>query len=87
MKIKYTPKHFKVYELVPESIYKKFGDSALRFFDDRILITADRIREKYGKMVCNNWFWGGEYDSRGFRPPDDKDGAELSAHKRAKHSI
>lgn len=82
MKINYKPKYFQTYELVPEWVYNTYGESSLRFLDNRILKMADLLREKFGKATCNDWFWGGNYDSRGFRPPNDPDGAKLSAHKR-----
>lgn len=79
----YTPKWFKAYELVPQFLYKSYGESSLRFLDERILKTIDRLREQYGVMVCNDWKWGGRFDSRGYRPPNDPDGSRLSAHKRS----
>ena len=78
----YIPKYFALYEIVPEEIYHRNKSQAWQFFDDRALKTLDALREKYGKMIVNDWFWGGVNDSRGFRTPDDLDGAELSPHKR-----
>lgn len=85
----YIPKYFQPYELAPESVYDHFnvgGDEiSLNFwnlFDPRMLITADRIREYYGrKMVVNTWWWGGETQYRGFRPPGIDVGARWSQHK------
>lgn len=86
----YIPKHFQPYELVPESTYDQFvgepGDViSLNFwnlFDSRILITADRMREYYGrKIIANSWWWGGSTEYRGFRPSGSGVGAEWSQHK------
>lgn len=78
----YIPIHFEPYEVVNKGLYKRFGSNAYRFLDWRVLTTADKLRERYGKMICNDWYWGGQFDSRGYRVPNDPDGAELSAHKR-----
>lgn len=82
MKIDYKPTYFKPYELVPKKVYLDWGLQSLRFLDDRILKTGDRLRERYGTAIINDWHWSGDYDSRGFRLPNDPDGARLSAHKR-----
>lgn len=78
----YIPKFFIIEELISEVVFRKYGKLAWQFFDDRALKTLDRLRERFGKATVNDWLWGGEYDSRGFRAPDDPDGAEMSAHKR-----
>ena len=80
--MKYVPKHFKFYELVPHEIYLEFGEGSRFLFDDRILRTADQIREFFNKpVVCNNWYWGGRKNFRGFRPADCTIGALFSQHK------
>ena len=78
----YKCKKFSLKELVSKDVYNRFGEKAWEFFDDRILMTADQLREKFGKAIINDWEWGGKFDSRGFRAPSDKDGAEFSAHRR-----
>jgi hypothetical protein len=80
----YKPEFFSIKELVDKKTYNRFGSNALRFLDPRILWTADMLREMYGSIIINNWsIWdGGNLDSCGFRRPNDKDGAEFSAHKR-----
>lgn len=42
----YKPKYFKWYELMPSKEYEPYW---LILMDDRILITADEIREYYGR--------------------------------------
>jgi len=80
----YVPKHFQPYELVPKAVFERFENSLYRIwwlFDSRMLFTADAIRERYGKMIANDWFWGGSNQYRGWRPWDCGIGAELSQHK------
>ena len=68
-------KHFKIYELVSEIVYNKYGETAWQFFDDRLLETLDAIREHFGKgMTINNWYWkklnndeDNVLDERGYR--------------------
>ena len=61
-------KHFKLYELVSPQVYKKYGETAWQFFDPRLLITIDWIREKLDKAITiNDWQWGGNFDERGLR--------------------
>jgi len=80
----YKPKHFQPYELVPKPTFDRFKNSLYRIwwlFDSRMLFTADALRDRYGKMVANDWFWGGSNQYRGWRPWDCDVGAELSQHK------
>jgi hypothetical protein len=83
----YIPKYFKLYELLPKEFYegnKHKGDRLWAMFDDRILYTQDRLRLRYGPMICNDWHWGGYNQYRGWRPFDCKIGAYLSQHKFAR---
>ncbi|WP_027368194.1 hypothetical protein [Desulfocurvibacter africanus] len=82
----YIPTHFTWPELLPESIYRELElvkrlDRCALFLDDRILITADRLRQRYGKLVCNTWFFGGQHQFRGYRPQGCGVGALLSQHR------
>ena len=78
----YRPKHMQLYELVPRTTYEVLGDRAWLLFDPRALITGDQVRDFFGApCYLNNWYWGGNKDSRGWRPGDDPDGAEYSQHK------
>jgi hypothetical protein len=49
--------------------------------DDRIIWTADKLRERYGRAYINNWPFGGKNQYRGFRPFDSEVGAKFSQHK------
>jgi len=64
----YIPKYFKVQEFIDKSTYEKYGDYSLRFMDMRIIITADKIREYFGKrMTINNWLWKKNREWSGLR--------------------
>lgn len=80
----YQCRHFKIEELVPQYLFKQYEGNPAKLwllFDDRLLRTADALRTRYGKMVCNTWFWGGSSHWRGWRPFNAPVGAELSQHK------
>jgi hypothetical protein len=82
----YKPKHFEIYELVPQKLYEEYAErdqihKLWLLFDGRILLAADIIREIYGKMTINNWWWGGDRDEAGWRFWDTLTGARLSQHK------
>ena len=67
----YQPKFFKIQELVCEHVYNKWAgkpDFILNFFDPRLLVTLDFIRERLGKPITvNNWKIGGSFSQRGLR--------------------
>jgi hypothetical protein len=64
----YKPKHFSIDELTCEHIYDAFGDTAFSFFDPRLLITMDILREAIKKPIyVNSWQVHGEFSQRGFR--------------------
>jgi len=82
----YQPAHFMLAELVPKSILDVYKGDSLRFLDIRILWTADAIWEFYNQdkkrnVYINDWSWNGKFDSRGFRPASDPDGAAMSQHR------
>lgn len=80
----YIPEHFKLYELFPEDFYKQNkwrGNDLLWLFDDRVLWTLDQLRERFGPVYLNNWYWGGKHQYRGCRPFNCEIGAEWSQHK------
>ena len=77
----YKPLHFSVHELVPQEVYEKWGDKALMFLDDRALITLDALRERYGSITVNNWFWGGNRQWSGLRTENSPYGSQYSQHR------
>lgn len=66
----FKPKYFELYELLPEKFYKDNihrGDNLWFIFDQRLLFTIDILREKFGKMFINTWYFGGKREKSGFR--------------------
>ena len=61
-------KHFKMYELVDEDVYNIHGEGSERFFDPRLLIAIDKLREELKKPITiNTWKHGGRFSQRGLR--------------------
>lgn len=80
--VAYKTKYFTVKELVHPWILKKIGaENAWLRLDEGCLRDLDRIRKKWGGYIYIN---SGPNDSRGYRPPNDPDGAWLSVHKHGK---
>lgn len=78
----YKCKYFKIHELVPPDIYKKYGDSAFQFLDPKMLYTIDKIRERYNtSLTINNYMWNGSYSQSGYRPVSSSVGASNSQHR------
>lgn len=64
------PTYFSLDELVCPHVYNHFGEIAWGFFDSKLLVTIDRIRELLNKPIfVNNWKDGPTvyFDERGFR--------------------
>ena len=79
--MRYIPKHFHAYELLPNDLYALHGDNGLYLIDDRILSTLDQIREFVDSPITvNNWKIGGPFSQRGYRN-DPNTGAKYSAHR------
>lgn len=75
-------KYFKIHELVPEHIYKKYGEKAWKFIDPRLIKMIDLLKEKFNKgtMTINNYYWGGNRNWSGLRTPKSKWYNETSQH-------
>lgn len=67
--IREVQRFFSLRELVDEPTYKKYGDFAWNFFDDRLLETLLYVREYVLKvpMTVNDWMTGGRFQERGLR--------------------
>jgi len=73
-------KHFAIHELVPPAIFAKRGELAWELLDDRLLVTLDRLRERYGSMTVNNYKFGGEREWSGLRTADSPYYSQTSQH-------
>lgn len=51
----FKPENFSVQELVPEPVYNKFGDSALRFINPLLAVTIQQLRNKFGRILINSY--------------------------------
>jgi len=63
----YIPRHFSIEEWVPEHIFTQRGERAWELLDERILRTADEMREVFGPMMINTWFSPKLIEAYGFR--------------------
>ena len=77
----YRCKHFKIEELVPPSIARDHGERSWQFLDQRALKTLDKLRDKFGKIIVNDYSFGGRNKYRGFRPHYCHVGAIQSQHR------
>ncbi len=80
----YQCKHFKITELVYPEIYNQYKNNQRLLwlaFDDRLLMTLDLLREKYGSITINNWNAGGPRKESALRNMSTTTGAALSQHK------
>lgn len=63
--------YFITQEFVPPEVYNKFGERSIEHMDERMIITANQLRQRYGPTYINTWSFmtnmnGTRY--RGFRP-------------------
>jgi len=77
----YIPKYFKIQELVPKEVYKDLANYAWSLIDNRVLLTLDQLRKRYGAIIINTWYYGGDAEWRGLRPVDCPIGSKYSQHK------
>lgn len=65
-------KYFRLEELVPESLFKKYGEKCWDFLDPRLLESIDTIKERFpkGTITINNWLWNGNRNWSGIRTED-----------------
>jgi hypothetical protein len=82
-------KYFDIRELVGKRTYKKYGESAWKFLDIRLLETILIVRKNIKRKVyINNWHKKGKFSQRGlrtnvqqiFRSKFLKDRLYISAH-------
>lgn len=76
----YKCEHFSIHELVPPHVFHKRGEKAWELLDERLLITLDRLRSRYGQMTINNYHWGKDREWSGLRTSDSPYYSALSQH-------
>ena len=70
-------------EFVPKSTWLRHGDNAIWFISKDIVLGAQVIRDYFNKsMSINTWHIKGEFQYRGYRPPEYTEGAYESDHRR-----
>ena len=93
MEKRYIPKYFQLYELLPPELYTydmMVSEEArergfANYFDERLLITIDVVREIIGlPLICNTWFQDGNRKNCGFRSLQCSVGVAQSQHKLGK---
>ena len=85
----YKSRYFEVYELLPPMLYtvemyndEQARNEGYRYFDERLLITIDRVREIIGRpLICNTWYMDGTIKYAGFREANCPVGSAKSQHK------
>lgn len=66
----YKPIYFELQELVCPHVFIKYKEFAFNFFDTRLLIMLDTIRDRIGRPIyVNDWQVRGDKDQRGLRCP------------------
>lgn len=74
--------YFDVREFVPPQIWNKFKESSIWFIDPKVIAIATAYREFFNvPIIINNWYNGGSFMYRGYRPPRANVGSEYSQHK------
>jgi hypothetical protein len=76
----YTCKFFEIEELVHPQVFQDRGYKAWMLLDKGLLMAIDRLRERFGPMIINNWKFGGERKWSGLRNPDCPDYSQYSQH-------
>lgn len=86
----YKPRYLRPFEVLPPDTclshipVASWSVLAWGLFDARILWTFDQLRDRFGPLVVNDWYWreGGQGNTqRGFRPPESTVGASYSQHR------
>ncbi|MCW9013737.1 MAG: hypothetical protein OQL06_08130 [Gammaproteobacteria bacterium] len=76
----YKCTHFAIHELVPPEVFYSRGEKAWELLDERLLISLDRLRERYGSMTVNNYHWGKAREWSGLRTSDSPYYSHFSQH-------
>tara|TARA_R110000824_G_scaffold14456_2_gene61480 strand:- start:546 stop:983 length:438 start_codon:yes stop_codon:yes gene_type:complete len=75
-------KNFRLEEFVDPETFQKYGDRCINFFDPQIFGLAQKIRDRYGSFVINNWLYKGERVWSGLRIPRSPYYTPSSQHSR-----
>ena len=76
----YKCTHFAIHELVPPHVFAARGEKAWELLDQRLLITLDQLRKRYGSMTVNNYYWNKNREWSGLRTSDSPFYSRFSQH-------
>lgn len=76
-------KNFSDYELVPERIHKLRHPDTW-FLDQKTVNLEQELRNKFGPLTVNDWFWGGRFQYSGFDDGAQRGYGSLSQHRFAR---
>lgn len=73
--------NFDLREFVSPILYEKYGDKSLWFIDQRIIQSAQDLRDNLGvSLTINNWHYGGDRYMSGLRTSEMKIYRQFSQH-------
>ena len=88
----FKPKHFAksldsfAKQVVPPSMYERWGVKALDKIDQRILEFIEEFRYDCGvPLTCNDWSWKGLYSQRGVRDVNQYGNYKAMSESRSDH--
>ena len=73
--------NFELEELVDRPIFEQYGARSIMFLDRALVSCVDRLHDKVGALVVNNWHAGGTFHESGLRLFNTPTGAAMSQHK------
>ena len=76
----YRPRHFKIFELVSRQTFEERREKAWQQIDTRLLYTLDQLRDEFGSITINDWWWGGRFSQSGLRTHNSKYYRQYSQH-------
>ena len=76
-------KNLSLHEYIPETLYREYEgrEHILIGLLDKRLVTADQLlRDRFGPVTINNWWWGGRRTWSGLRTQDSPYFSPTSQH-------
>jgi len=60
-------KNFVIQEFIPQEVFIVHGANSVRFIRKGIIETAQQLRDVFGVMKINDWYFGGRRNWSGYR--------------------
>lgn len=82
-------RNLSLHEYMPQDIYKRYigKEHILIGLLDKRMVEADQmLRERFGPITINNWWWGGDRNWSGLRTQDSPYYSPTSQHSFARAS-